>query len=126
MKNHGVTINLIENDKTDLKQILEIVGELGKQSTWKLTNVECFGKSAEILHEFSDNKKEISGKEFYNAVLGIHQTIDGIFEAFNTNEISNWLLIRAIRGDEFDIETKHQELLKKIRDSFKNVQDLVY
>jgi hypothetical protein len=126
VQNHGVTIYLGEKDKTDLKDILQIVGELGKQSIWKLSDVECFGKSAEILHKFSDNEKVISGKEFYNVVSDIHQTLDGVFEAYKPDEITHWLLIRAIRGDEFDIETKDEELLKTIRNSFKNVKDLAY
>jgi len=69
------------------------------------------------LHKFSDDEKVISGEEFYNVVSDIYQTLDGTFEAFKPNETLHWLLIRAVRGDEFDIETKDLVLLKRIRHS---------
>lgn len=126
MQTYGVTIYLGNEDKTDLKEILNIVGEAGKQSIWKISDVECFGETSEVLHQVSDETEKVSGEDFYNIVSGIHQVIDGYFEAYRPNETENWILIRSIRGDEFDIETKDEKLLKDIRNSFKDVRDLVY
>jgi len=126
MKIHGITIYLNDNYKIDLKEILEIIGEAGKSSQWKISGAECFGDSAEKTHEISDNGKEISDKEFYKLVSNIYQTLDGTFQAFKIDENLTWLLIRSIRGDEFDIETEDRELLKKFRDSLQNVKDLIY
>jgi hypothetical protein len=117
---------LNSNYRTDLKNILQVIGEDGKHSTWKISDVECLGKSAETLHQISDEGKEISGEEFYKIVSDIYQVLDGTFEAFKPNENHHWLLIRSIRGDEFDIETEDKELLETIRVSFQDVRDLVY
>jgi hypothetical protein len=126
LQNYGVTINLSDTDKTDLKYILQIIGEIGRQSLWKISDVECLGESAEILHQISDEERKITGIEFYEIVSRIYQTLDGTFEAYKTNESSHWLLIRSIRGDEFDIETEDEELLNKLLNSFHKVKDLVY
>ena len=126
LENHGVTIYLSNDSKTDLRNILNVVGEIGKQSIWTISNVECFGESADVLHQISDKKKKISGEEFYELVSSIYQIIDGDFVAYNSSENNYWLLIRSVRGDEFDIETKDKKLLKKLRESFKNIKDLVY
>ena len=45
---------------------------------------------------------------------------------YKPNENYYWLSIRSIRGDEFDIETEDHELLEKLRNSFKDVRNLVY
>jgi len=126
LQNYGITIYLSDNDRTDLKYILQIIGEIGRQSFWKISDVECLGESAKILHQISDEERKITGIEFYEIVSGIYQTLDGSFEAYKPNESFHWLLIRSIRGDEFDIETEDKELLNKIRNSFYKVKDLVY
>lgn len=114
------------NYQNDLKNILEVIGEIGKQYTWKISDVECLGKSAETLHLVSDKEKEVSGEEFYKLVSDIYQVLDETFEAFKPNENHQWLLIRSIRGDEFDIETYDKELLERVRKCFKDVRDLIY
>lgn len=125
MKTRGITIYLIHNDNVDLKEILEVVGDGGKQSTWKISYTDCFGESGETINKLSDEGKEISGIQFYKLALGIHQTLSGEFQAFKSNEKTHWLLIRSIRGDEFDIETGDLELLKKFCSKFNDVKDLI-
>jgi hypothetical protein len=114
------------NDRTDLKYILNLIGEVGKHSTWKISDVECLGESAEILQHISDGEQEISGEEFYKIVLGISQVLGGYFDAYKPDSNNRWLSIRSIRGYEFDIETEDKELLNKIRNSFHKVIDLIY
>lgn len=126
MQTHGVTIYLKNEDNTELKKVLNVIGEAGKQSIWEISNVDCIGESSEILHQISDERQKISGQDFYNIASGIYQVIDGSFKAYRTNETKSWLLIRWIRGDEFDVETKSEKLLKDIRKSFKDVRDLIY
>lgn len=126
MKNYGVTIYLKSHSQNDLKNILQVIGENGKHSAWKIFDVECLGKSAETLHQISDEEKEISGVEFYKIVSGIYQVLDGTFRAYKPNENNHWILIRFIRGDEIDIETEDKKTLEIICNSFQNVKDLIY
>lgn len=126
LEKKGITIFLNEESDVDLKDILRVIRQVGENSSWKISDVECFGENAEHLHRISDEEKTISGDEFFGIVSSIHQTIEGTFEAFMQKEISSWCLIRAVDGTEFDIETKDLELLKKIRFSFENVKDLKY
>jgi hypothetical protein len=126
LKTYGLTIYLIHNANVDLKEILEVIGEDGRQSTWKISDADCLGESAETLHKFSDEGKEISGIQFYKLALGIYQTLSGEFNSYKPNTKLHWLLIRSIRGDEFDIETDDFTLLNKFRNKFKDVKDLIY
>ncbi len=126
MQNHGVTIYLSNNNRIDLRDILNVIGKTGKQSTWKVSGVECLGESADTLHQFSDEEKEILGEEFYKIVSDIYQVLNGYFDACKPDENYCWISIRSIRGDEFDIETEDKKLLEKIRNAFKDVRDLVY
>jgi hypothetical protein len=126
LQTRGVTNYLSNEDKTDFKEILNVIGEAGKQSMWKISDVDCFGEASEVLHQISDETEKISGEDFYNIVSGVYQIIEGYFEAYKLNETESWILIRSIRGYEFDIETKDEKLLKDIRNSFKDVRDLVY
>jgi hypothetical protein len=124
LQNYGVTIYLNDNEEIDLKNILQVIGETGRQSDWKISDVECSGENAEIIHQISDVQEIISGKQFYTIIQDINQTIDGVFEAYRPNKTLNWLLIRAVDGTEFDIETEDLEIMKRIRYSFHNVKDL--
>ena len=128
MKNRGVTIyqNCSFQSNFDLKDILNVIGQEGKECFWKASNVECLGASAQTLHQISDNQQVIEGNDFYRIVENTHQVLDGYFVAFKGNQKTRWLQIRSIRGDEFDIETEDNLVIKKIRESFKEVKDLIY
>jgi hypothetical protein len=126
LETRGVTIFLRNLDKVDLNDILIVIGKVGRASVWLASSVECLGNSAEILHKISDEKEKIAGEEFYKIASNVYQVLEGCFEAFNEDNPKPWLIIRSIRGDEFDIETRNKELLEKIRNSFKDVKDLVY
>lgn len=63
MQNYGVTIHL-NNNKIDLKEILNVIGKDGERSFWEVSGAECFGETAETLHKFSDENTKISGEVF--------------------------------------------------------------
>lgn len=123
----GITIS-DEKDNVlsfDLVDILNFIGEKAICSKWKVSYVECNGRTAEELHKISDEKILISGKHLFLIASNLLQTIDGKFEAFLGNELIPWLIIRAVDSSEFDVETDDFDVLQKIRQSFSNVVDLV-
>ena len=126
MDNRGVTVHLGNEKSFDLYDILKIVGNRGKQAVWQISNAECFGSFAELIHLLSDNDQRVSGHDLYEILERNNgQTIEGEFEAFDTTTGTEWLLIRFVRGDEVDIQTQDSELLGKIRSAFGNISDFV-
>lgn len=126
METYDITICLNQNEDVDLIDILEVIGERGKKASWNISGVECIGKSSDILHNYSDKKEQISGEELYQVCSDNLQVIDGEFKVFEQNESSFWILVRALDGTEFDIETDDLELLKNLRSELKGVKDLIY
>jgi hypothetical protein len=109
----------------DLRDILNIIGDPALTSTWKLSDVEANGNTAEKLHEINDKGSAISGYDLLSLSIDLTQFIDGNFEAFRNEENSPWLVIRAIDSTEFDVETDDDQILQKVRQSFTNVSDLL-
>ncbi len=91
METHGITISLIHNDDVDLSKILDVIGEHGKQSTWKISGVECIGSSSELLHTYSDNCELASGEELYQICSNNLQVIEREFAAVKKSEKSSWV-----------------------------------
>lgn len=121
----GITIKDSRNNLLtfDLGNILSIIGEKADKSIWKVSGVECVGKSADILHKISDESVTISGDELFNISQNLSQIIEGEFEAFLDDE--RWLIIRAVDSSEYDVETDDLDVLNKVRQSFLNVKDML-
>jgi hypothetical protein len=107
----------------DLRDILEQLGEKGLKSIWSISSVDCYGEGAEKLCKLSDYGKKISGEELYSLANDIYQTVEGCFEAFGSNG-KKWLLIRAVDGSEFDIETDDFRILELLRHTFIVITEL--
>lgn len=126
MKSYGITIYLTDDSKFDLIDILKVIGEKGRELNWKISNLDCLGETSELLHKLSDQGKQISGSEFFQLFLQVYQTIEGEFVGFENNSTNDLIIIRAIDGSEFDVETNDSEILKNIRNNFVKVIDLIY
>lgn len=122
----GITIrNKFPSAEVDLPKILIAIGDKGIISRWKLTNSEFNGECADLLHEVADTQSEIDGKRFIELASGFCQFLEGEAIA-SLPDSPNWLVIRSIRGDEFDIETKDFEIIERLKASFHYVLDLNY
>jgi hypothetical protein len=122
----GVTIYDRKNNVLafSLIDILKIIGEKAFLSMWKISNVECVGENSEKLHHISDEGIRISGEEIFSLSSNILQIIDGDFEAYWENEDLPWLIIKAIDGSEYDVESDDKNIIAKMKGSFSKVTDL--
>jgi hypothetical protein len=108
----------------DLREILAAIGNSALASSWRCQYVECTGDNAEVLHRISDEGRVISGVELVQIVSGIHQTIDGKFQAYRDKANNPWLIIRAVDSTSFDVLSSDSKTLEKMRRNFRDVTDL--
>lgn len=107
----------------DLIDILRVMGERVIDAQWRCRFVECIGENAGELHEISDRGVSIPGGEIMRIAAGISQTIDGDFEARVGEAENPWLVIKAIDSSLFEVWSDDLDLLRKIRETFRQVSD---
>ena len=108
----------------DLHGLLIALGERALHSTWFGSGVDCYGEKAEELHTFTDQNKPIEGRDLLHITTGIHQTIEGDFQAFDPGATSPWIFIRAWDGTGFHIETNDPEIKNQLKQHFQAVEDV--
>ena len=124
----GVTIT--DTDHTgrflaiDLYDILDLLREETLRLDWRCKNVEALGPKADELYRACEQRNMISGRDLLAICDGINQTIDGLFEAFEKGQESPVLIVRAVDGSAFDVESERKSLLDKVRRAFRKVADL--
>jgi len=108
----------------DLHDLLIALGERALDSTWFGSGVDCYGEKAEELHAFSDQNKPIEGRDLLDITTGIHQTIEGDFQAFDPGATSPWIFLRAWDGAGFHIETNDPEIKDQLKQHFQAADDV--
>lgn len=106
-----------------LVDILRLVGKRALSSQWKCLAVEAVGNSADQIHEISDSKAWISGDMLVSMASDLVQIIDGKFEAYSEHASKPWLIVSAIDGSEYDVETEDRSILDLFKASFSEVKD---
>ncbi len=108
----------------DLVDILAAIGEAGINARWVCSGVECFGEGAEAIHAFSDLGAWLDGGTLAAMAARVGQTVDGYFRAFQGDEATAWLVIRAVDGAGFDVECRDAAVLERLRGRFRYVTEL--
>ena len=106
----------------DLHELIAALGERALHSTWFGSGVNCYGENAEELYAFTDQNSPIEGHDFLRITSGIHQTIEGDFQAFDPGATSHWIFIRAWEGSGFYIETDTPHIEKQLKAHFQMVE----
>ena len=78
----GIVINKGENYYTDIKDILNTIGDLYKQYNWLISGYECYPQDEKLAKIFSGKAVFISGADLSN-VLDIEnfQLVWGVLSA---------------------------------------------
>jgi tetratricopeptide (TPR) repeat protein len=108
----------------DLHGLLLALGERALHSTWFGSGVDYYGEKAEELLAFTDQNKPIEGRDLLHITMGIHQTLEGDFQAFDPGATSPWIFIRAWDGTGFHIETNDPEIKDQLKQHFQDVEDV--
>jgi hypothetical protein len=108
----------------DLYDLVLALGERALPSTWFASGVECQGEKAEELYALSDQNKPIEGREFLRITSGIHQTLQGDFQAFDPGVNSPWIFIRAWNGNGFYLETNDDEIQERLVTRFASMEEV--
>jgi len=117
-----------EDDKKcldfDLRDILLVLGDEAIQSSWALEGVECHGGYAVAdLHSASDEKRILRGESLLALSNAVGQIVEGVFSGFVPPHDRPWIVIRAVDGTAFDIETDRDDVVELMRSRFECVFD---
>ena len=107
----------------DLRDILAVIPDLVLSSRWSCREVVHTAKVEGAYTEVGLARREFSGGEFTRFVAGVHQTIDGTFEARRGGDEAPWLVIRAVDSTWFEACSSDGEVLERIRRRFTSVRD---
>ena len=110
--------------QADLYDLLAALGEQALDSTWFGSGVNCYGETAQELYAFTDDNKPIDGQDFVRIASGIRKTMEGDFQAFDPDETSPWIFIRAWEGNGFYIETNDPQAEKRLKKHFQAVEEV--
>ncbi|MFN0058920.1 MAG: hypothetical protein ACKVX7_10730 [Planctomycetota bacterium] len=106
----------------DLHAVLLACGQGVLVSTWRLFNVESFGLANNAVHEISDSARPVTGFDLLKLSEGLHQTVDGKFEATFPDADEPWLVILAIDSTLFEVHTDSTQVLAEIQSRFADVR----
>ncbi|WP_199246182.1 hypothetical protein [[Phormidium] sp. ETS-05] len=123
----GITITDQTTDgflAVNLIDILQAIGSVLLTTKWQITNLECFGETAENLYSYADSSSYISGETLLQLASKITQVIDGKFQGYRGNENQPWLIITAVDSSAYDVETVDENILVQLRQQFQQVSEL--
>lgn len=104
----------------DLVDILQLI-EPSIDRSWMVRHVQCFGLSSDQLLSFSLNATRMTDRQFHQVASGIDQTLDGEFCAFLQNQEAPSIIIRALDGQAFEIETDDATLIDAVSARFSSI-----
>ena len=109
----------------DLRDILTAVGEPVLSSSWRCRDLCYTAVRDGKFDEFREARRRLTGEEMIQFADGIHQTIDGRFEAHSEGVAKRpWLVILAVDSSWFEVWSSKHEILKRVRARFEQVSDL--
>lgn len=109
----------------DLRNILSVLGEDAKRSTWTVRDVECLGgEAAAALHHASDAGELLAGGRLFDIARDVEQIIEGEFSARLPEEEVDWIRIQAVDSSAFDVRTEREDILTALKAKFSRVEDI--
>lgn len=109
----------------DLQHILAAIGEPVLKSRWRCRNLWYTTTKNGEASEIRETRLNLSGEELIELSSGIHQTIDGRFEARGEGAAKKpWLIIVAFDSSWFEVWSSKPAIHERIRKHFKKVSDI--
>lgn len=107
-------------DFVPLIEVLLVVGRWIRQAHWRLRNAEFATgfRSSDELNVMSSQVNLIPTSTLIDLVSDGVEMIGGDLTAFREPGEDPFLVVRSVRGDEWDIESDDPYLLRAVKDSF--------
>lgn len=123
----GVTITDRTEDNflaINLVDILHQIGSSIEETEWEISALECFGTAADKLHQIADRKARVPGKILWQLAENLTQVIEGVFIGYRNDHLNPWIVIEAVDSSAYDVQSDSEDVLKRMRQHFKQVADL--
>ena len=129
----GVTITDSTEDGRflafDLIDILRLLEARIVDSECELSGVECTPFPADscpvhTLHNLSDHQARISGKRLLELAANVQQVFEGEFRAYRNNQLKPWVIIRAVDGAAYDVESDDRYVLGVMKEHFLDIEEI--
>lgn len=108
----------------DLIDILRPLKQAVVEAEWELSGVECTGITADTFHNLSDHQARIPGKMLLELATNVYQIFEGEFTGYCNNQLEPWLIIRAVDGAAYDVESDDKYVLAVMKEHFLDVEEL--
>lgn len=106
----------------DLKDLLKVIKDEIKISTWRCECVEATAISSPYVENLSSSVLLVSTKSLTEAAKNTNQVIDGIFTAYIDSV--EWLRIEAIDSTYWEVYSTDQDVLSKIQGAFNDTESV--
>lgn len=126
-KRRGVSFSAWSGERfIPLVEVLLAIGRWVLQSKWRLQNAEFATgfRGSDELNVMSSQFNAIPTLSLVDLVSDGVQMIGGDLCAFHDTEAEPFLVVRSVRGDEWDVECDDVDVLAAIREAFGDVQEL--
>jgi hypothetical protein len=107
-----------------LRDLLRIIGDPARCSSWRLAGIEALGPSADDVHAASDAGAVLGGEDLLRIANGLDQIIDGYFRAYRGLESEPWLIVRAVDSTSWDVASESSATLDEIKRAYRNVTEV--
>ncbi|MBI3018377.1 MAG: hypothetical protein HYY61_00560 [Deltaproteobacteria bacterium] len=109
-----------------LIDILDLLGPRAGTLKWEISDIESIGSTSGELYKLSTQGDRVSCPYFLRLAKNTIQVIDGEFRGYEDDREEPWIVIHAIDSSAYDVEVNDNALLQRIRDRYRNVEDLPY
>lgn len=108
----------------DLADLLAVLGEQARLSTWKCSVGECIAQDGARpdLEDAYNARVGLSGAEILALASDTLQIVDGAFEAFRPGERQPWIRLEAIDSTYWEVFAAKEEDLEPLRLRFSEVE----
>lgn len=120
-----LTIPVMPPDRSselDLRTILSVLNLHTARAVWEVDHADenfwAMGKDIRAIEALVGSGKRISGETLRSIADDIHQVIWGEFRAFDGAAKAPWVIVRAIDGSCFEIESEDETLIALVRQHF--------
>jgi hypothetical protein len=120
----GVTFSAWREDEPiRLGEVLAVLGSCPADMMWTVRSLDCAPSPAcKALQQ--EEGRQVEDDRLRELLRDEPQLLEGEITGLAGSPRQAWIRIRAVRGDEWDVETQDRELLDRLRMGFPDAIDL--